>query len=479
MAVASIAPPMMAALALLAAVAPMPALGGQVCKPTDCFGGACLGTPVAFQAVDLPLMQWGAQGYTNGGSMQAYSLVQDDFGIFLHGPLWRPQLRKPEDFAPPLYLAGSLVDKIWRLEDFRAAPSAEGKFITANMKFVSWAVGPSTMYPVPPAREGGPERFLVAEGNPFLVNPGNHTTSMWQGGVDLVDEEKCTTIFPTSFVGKMTGKVVNTVECHASGFCFFSVWKFYDDSMPASDDCLYWCSVSNVNDPTSCVSSGIVTDMLGQRICHADGRGAVHGLTVGKTDPQNGNAFDLFLLFTGKGTFDAGDSSIYKLRMEVSHQGTKSASVRTVKTEPWGSDLWQKSVQAPHDVGVDHAWIDDDGKYVWVGTFREKNDGVHMLDYDTGKLIHSIQGISTILPGKYSYTSGIKGIGAWGKAGSLLAIATCEKYGMQFFGGQSAVILVDISASLGQANGTSSNSVSSDGSGDLEGGRVTELTLLV
>jgi hypothetical protein len=411
---------------------------------------------VEFQALELPMMQWGAQGYTHAGSMKAYSLVEDDFSIFLHGPLWRPNLRKPGDFAPPLYVAGTLVDKIWRLEDFRAQPTSDGLAVTANMKFVSWAVAPSTMFPVPPVHKGGPERFLVAEGNPFVFNPGNHTTSMWLGGVDLVDEEKCTTIFPTDIIGKISGKVVNTVECHASGFCFFSVWKFYDDTLPADDDCLYWCRVASPNDPSSCLASGVVKDEKGQRICHKDGKGAVHGLTIGKTDAHNEDAFDLFLLFTGKSTFDAGDSSIYRLRVEVSRGGTASAaaSVGVVRSEPWGADLWKQSVQAPHDVGVDHAWIDDDGRHVWVGTFREKNDGVHMLDYDTGKLIHSIQGISSILPGKYSYTSGIKGIGSWGKAGSMLAIATCEKFGEQFMGGQSAIVLVDISAGHGQSNDT-------------------------
>ena len=55
------------------------------------------------------------------------------------------------------------------------------------------------------------------------------------------------------------------------------------------------------------------------------------------------------------------------------------------------SFLRQRSVAKPHDVGVDHAWIDDDGKYVWVGTFRQENDGVHMLEYDTGRLVRGSQ----------------------------------------------------------------------------------------
>merc|ERR1712039_51730 len=175
---------------------------------------------------------------------------------------------------------------------------------------------------------------------------------------------------------------------------------------------------------------------------------------------------------TGKGTFDAGDSSIFKLRMEVSRGGPKSASVRTLHREPWGAELWQMSVSGPHDVGVDHAWIDDDGKHVWVGTFREKNNGVHMLDYASGKLIHSIHGISSILPGKYSYTSGIKGIGAWGKAGSLLAVATCEKFGEQFMGGKSAIVLVDISSS-GQSNSTRAV----EGNSDISGSSTAELLI--
>ena len=32
---------------------------------------------------------------------------------------------------------------------------------------------------------------------------------------------------------ELTGRVVNTIDCHApTGICFFSVWVFYDDGMP-------------------------------------------------------------------------------------------------------------------------------------------------------------------------------------------------------------------------------------------------------
>jgi hypothetical protein len=370
--------------------------------------------------------------------------VHDDFGIFLHGPLFRPALQKATEFAPPLYIAGSLTDKIWRLDDV----NYDGKNVSANMKLVAWSSAPSTLYPIKPSYEGGPERLLIAEGNPFVYNTGNKTFSTWLGGVDLLDEHKCTTIFPTGFPQSMIGKVVNTVECHPSGFCFFSVWKFYDDSLPLPDpDCLYWCRVNDIDDPTSCTDSGVMTDEAGGQICHVDGKGAVHGLKIGKTDPQDANAFDMFLLFTGQATFDKGDSSVFKLKVKMTHLGKGKGSVETLQMNAWGQDLWRKSVAKPaHDVGVDHAWIDDDGKYIWVGTFRKMSDGVHMLEYETGKLIHSIFGVSDIVPGKYTYTSGLHGVGAWGKKGSVLAIATCMQFGQQFFGGTSAVVLIDISS---------------------------------
>merc|ERR1712048_981877 len=69
------------------------------------------------------------------------------------------------------------------------------------------------------------------------------------------------------------------------------------------------------------------------------------------------------------------------------------------KTQLFGRDLFETSVnrtspvgKAPVDVGGDHAWADESGKYLWVSTFRTENAGVHMLDYETGDLIYSIHG---------------------------------------------------------------------------------------
>jgi len=427
--------------------------GFDVCKPTDCFDAKCAGTPVEFKGTKLQLSTWDGANYSLVGDIQAYSLVQDDFGIFLHGPLFRPAQRKANDVLPSVFVTGSLTDKIFKFDDFRFS----GGDVSANMKTVASSPGPSTMYPIPPAYEGGPERLMVAEGNPFFLNPGNHTASMWRGGVQVIDEEKCTTIFPVNPLMSALGRVVNTVGCHDSGFCFFSVWKFYDDSLPMLlDDCLYWCKVNAINDPTTCIEVGIVEDDQGTPICHVNGKGGVHGFKIGKDDTSKSNVFDIFLLFTGQGTFDKGDSEVYKIQLQVDHLGgldSKPKFVKTLSKAEWGTDLWKKTVEKPdHDVGVDHAWIDDDGKYVWVGTFRKQNNGVHMLEYDTGKLIHSVRGIADIIPGKYGYTSGLSGIGAYGKPGSYIALATCEEFGQQFLGGHSAFVLLDISKAPGNGS---------------------------
>eukprot|EP00401_Gymnodinium_catenatum_P028989 CAMPEP_0117514628 /NCGR_PEP_ID=MMETSP0784-20121206/30166_1 /TAXON_ID=39447 /ORGANISM="" /LENGTH=450 /DNA_ID=CAMNT_0005310427 /DNA_START=50 /DNA_END=1402 /DNA_ORIENTATION=- len=426
----------------------------EVCSPTACFGGDCPGENVTLNRSIFHVKVWNGKSYSDTvGTVDAYAMAHSDFGIFLHGPLFRPAQQQLADFAPPLYIVGSLTDKIFRLDNFRKNEST----LSASKHFVAWSAAPSTLYPIKPGRLGGPERFLVAEGNPFVVNPGNHSMQFWMGGVELVDEEKCTTIFPTG-VDAITGKVINTVECHASGICFFSQWKFYDDSLPlGNNDCLYWCRVADLDNPSECMDSGIMVNVLGNQICHVDGRGAVHGLKIGKDDAEEDGVFDLFL-FTGKPTFDEGDSSIFKLKVKISLLPEGKGAVETIATSAWGTDLWQNSVAQPHSVGVDHAWIDDSGEYVWVGTFRQQSDGVHMLEYDSGKLVHSIFGVADLFPGKYVYTSGLHGIGAWGKKGSVLAVATCMEFGQQFLGGTSFVVLIDLSSMVpGRSSNTSAS----------------------
>lgn len=89
-----------------------------------------------------------------------------------------------------------------------------------------------------------------------------------------------------------------------------------------------------------------------------------------------------------------------------------------------GTQLFNDTVTKPHDVGGDHVWVDDSGKYIWVSTFRVGNPGVHMLDYVTGELIYSIHGIDKYITDNYSYSAGIHGTGQLGEPGSYIAVAT-------------------------------------------------------
>jgi len=230
--------------------------------------------------------------------------------------------------------------------------------------------------------------------------------------------------------------VVNTVDCHPDfGVCFFSVWKFYDDSRMWSNksapDCLYYCILEEGTLQTGgmpiCKSAGVLKDENQKPVCHVDGLGAVHGFTIGNTvskwGPDKGS-FDMFLMYTGGATFDAGTSLLRKLTVEVSKPILQEKSVHTTKASWFGRELFSETVPPGHDVGGDHAWVDATGKWVWVSTFRVDNPGVHMLDYVTGDLLYSIHGMQDFLPNNYAYSAGIHGIGTLGKPGSVLAVAT-------------------------------------------------------
>merc|ERR1719473_448959 len=102
-----------------------------------------------------------------------------------------------------------------------------------------------------------------------------------------------------------------------------------------------------------------------------------------------------------------------------------------LKSELFGRDLFEGTVNRPstygkadHDVGGDHAWPDESGKYIWVSTFRTSNPGVHMLDYETGELIYSVHGMDSLVPKNYAYSAGIHGIGSLGTKGSNLVVGT-------------------------------------------------------
>jgi len=263
------------------------------------------------------------------------------------------------------------------------------------------------------------------------------------GGVDYV-KDNCTRIFPNALDNvshyKTGGDVVNTVSCHpTTGICFFSVWKFYDDQTPMWNnvsrkmfpDCLHYCVMDDLTQADGgCKKGGVVKDENGVAICSKEGVGAVHGMTVAfgpnltHSDP---NEFDIFLVFTGGATFVGGESSMKKVKCKKDATG----DLTVIKSEVFARDLFETSVNrssgtgmAEKDVGGDHAWADESGKYVWISTFRMPNAGVHMVDYKTGELIYSIKGSPYYLDHNYAYSAGIHGAGWLGDGQGVLLLGT-------------------------------------------------------
>ena len=144
------------------------------------------------------------------------------------------QLRPTEsvagDFVAPFYVSATFTNKIYKFENIT---KLENGTVRATQKMVGNAVAPSTVYPIEDTHSGKVQGLLVAEGNPFWVNSPMHPSHMqvFKGGVTYLDKDNCTDMFPLKpETDYKEGKVVNTVDCHeATGVCFFSVWKFYDD----------------------------------------------------------------------------------------------------------------------------------------------------------------------------------------------------------------------------------------------------------
>jgi hypothetical protein len=318
-------------------------------------------------------------------------------------------------------------------------------------KVVAHAVAPSTSFPIEDDN-GNLTGMLVAEGQPFLINAPldpEHTTLDF-GGVDYIQEgqgkEGCTRIFPNKVDKeshlKTKGDVTNTVSCHPhTGICFFSVWKFFEDQKPIWNnwtkshfpDCLHYCAVEQdgLKDiAKGCKKGGVVKYETGEPVCSKEGVGAVHGMTVAFGENlvhKDPNEFDIFLVFTGGAQFVGGESSMKKLTCKRDENG----DLVVLKSQVFGSDLFEKAVNrssptgmAPVDVGGDHAWVDESGKHVWVSTFRMADAGIHMLDYETGKLIYSVRGTATHLKGNYAYSAGIHGGGWLGHEKGTLLLGT-------------------------------------------------------
>jgi hypothetical protein len=417
-------------------------------------GEGCDGKPVTFAPTNLTVWKWdkAAKKYEDKmfGQLEAHVAPgsADDWQMYLHGPMFRPWREMEEgDSRPPFYVQATFTNKVFRFEKLRK--EGRGQPLTGIQKVVASAIAPSTSFPIE-NKTGCLQGILVAEGQPFLVNAPldpKHTEFDF-GGVDYISD-KCQRVFPNP-VDKVShyktgGDVVNTVSCHPyTGICFFSVWKFYDDQPPfwnnitakLMPDCLHYCVTDGLDMMANgCKKGGVVKDENGEAICSKEGVGAVHGMTVAfgaNLTHKDPNEFDIFLVMTGGAQFVGGESSLHKVLCKKDADG----DLAVIKSELFGRDLFETSVnrtspygKAPVDVGGDHAWADESGKYLWVSTFRTENAGVHMLDYKTGDLIYSVHGTATfqgkgVVKNNYAYSAGIHGGGWLGHERGTLLLGT-------------------------------------------------------
>lgn len=429
-------------------------VGGEVCRPADpgdlngaCSvdGSDCAGEVVQFDPYIMNMSKWDV---TNKkavpmGHMNSWIILgkNETWEMYLHGPhIHKSKGAKNPEALPDTYVFATFTNQIYKFEDF-ASPEP-GKPLNATQKMVGHALAPSTGFLVEKPSDHSTKGLMIAEGQPFWVsNVNKWPTEVYKGGVEFIHaghEKNCTSMFPTDPTNKKFGQVVNTIDCHKQhGICFFTVWKFYDDQDPIwnptveGNDCLYYCILADGSlddtrvDGPSCTKTAIVNDEHGDPICHKKGVGAVHGMTIGNDAPGDPTGFDILLVFTGKAEMTNGESSMKKARVQMINKWqTGTRDMKVSHSEDFATDLFTKYAPQGWDVGGDHAWVDDTGKYVWVSCFRQKGVGVHMLDYQTGELLYSITGIDKIVPNQYTYTAGLHGIGTLGQKGSYLAVAT-------------------------------------------------------
>merc|ERR1719201_852986 len=373
-------------------------------------GTGCAGTRVELAPHTLTVSTWRTGGgaelrQKEVGTLTSYALPGQfhTWQLMLHGPKVRHRERVDNTSIPPMYAYGTWTNQMYRWDNFSL--QANGT-LAATQRMVGHALAPSTGFAIEDDASTRMKGLLVAQGQPFyLSNDKNASGQMYKGGVSFIPSTQdpaatCTQLFPADDFHKEFGQVVNTVDCHrGTGVCFFTVWKFYDDQSPiwnpwtemVADDCLYYC----ITEPGSlesgtpgCAKTGVVYDEHGVHVCHKKGVGAVHGMTVGLTDKSDPTVFDILLVFTGKATFTDGESSMKKLKVQLQHpSGIGMPEFKVLQSQPFAEELFLGVTRAKGgDVGGDHAWVDDTGRYVWISCFRTSAAGVHMVDYQNGTL---------------------------------------------------------------------------------------------
>ena len=133
-----------------------------------------------------------------------------------------------------------------------------------------------------------------------------------------------------------------------TGICVFSVWMFYDESLPlAVENCRCHCVMENVlstSDNPRCRTTAVSNYANGKGNCHREDFAAVRRFTVG----------DLLLLFAGY-----WEGCVERCRVRV----------RVTRTSGLPTNLFERVEQSAvchgsfHVVQRYHAWVDDTGLY--------------------------------------------------------------------------------------------------------------------
>lgn len=397
---------------------------------------------IAFEPYELSVDYWDAdakQYVTRGTVTSKYFLEATD------PSLHAANVYAPRDFVPSIdgslprsWYGATSQNKYYEVSDLSYEKLLSNTTDTVDVTLFAYGMAPSGMKNVedPSGRLTG---WLLGGGNPVglagNVDPETGERFTHAGSVAFVpnsDEsvgEYASMLFPSPEINDESdpGMVINTMICHEeSGLCVFTEHRFYVGTVFAPQDCLYWCEPNDFYNPSSCVASGKMTYPDGSDMCSirmvpgTHYGGGVHSLALGKTDESNPNRFKLILLYTGGVDFNEGVSHLEEVFVEYDRVNAP----QTFDRKDWGTQLWDDTVVLPQDVGLDHCWVDPSQQYVWISSFREGNNGFHMLDLDNGDLILSLHGFEDVRPGQYTYPAGSGGYGTVGGEGSFVVVPT-------------------------------------------------------
>jgi hypothetical protein len=396
---------------------------------------------IAFEPYELSVDYWNAEAKqyeTRGTVTSKYFIEATDPSLHAANVYAPRDFRPTPDGFPRSWYGATSQNKYYEVSDLSYDKLLSNETSTVDVTLFAYGMAPSGMKNVedPSGRLTG---WLLGGGNPVgiagNVDPETGERFTHAGSVAFLpnsDEsvgEYSPMLFPSPEINDLEdpGTVINTMICHQeSGLCVFTEHRFYVGTAFAPEDCLYWCEPNDINNPTECVASGKMTYPDGSNMCSirmvpdTHYGGGVHSLALGKTDASNPDRFQLILLYTGGVDFNEGVSHLEEVFVEYDRVGAP----QTFDRKDWGAQLWDDTVVLPQDVGLDHCWVDPSQQHVWISSFREGNNGFHMLDLDTGDLVLSLHGFEDVRPGQYTYPAGSGGYGSIGEDGSFVLVPT-------------------------------------------------------